>query len=290
MALFELGNVAAQHGRLEQALNSYAEAAREAESAGDHYFLALAHNNYAYHSLLLGRIDDARRECAEGRRVAEQASIPAALLHLCSTEGEIALYLADWSAADDAFQSGLALAEELGSLERQAGYRAGLALVALGTGQMETATRLFEDSLALIEDRGYWHLQARIHLWLTEALLLSGRRAEARTSLDAALHIARTHHRDLLLLQGQRLYGHLLAAEGSWDEAAILFAQLLKRAQRYSPLEVARTQAAWGACAIRYGSPAGRATGRALLLETRGLLVKSDALAEVAVIDRALVD
>ena len=138
MALFELGNVAAQHGHLEQALIFYADAAREAESAGDSLLSRTGHNNFAYHSLLLGRIDDARRECAEGRRVAEQASIPAALLHLCSTEGEIALYLADWSAADDAFQSGLVLAEELGSLERQAGYRAGLALVALGTGQTET--------------------------------------------------------------------------------------------------------------------------------------------------------
>jgi len=248
MALFELGNVAAQHGRLEQALVSYAEAAREAESAGNNYFLALAHNNFAYHSLLLGRIEVARQECAAGRRVAEQASIPAALLHLCSTEGEIALYRGDWSAADDAFQSGLALAEELGSLERQAGYHAGLGLVALGMGQAESATRSFEDSLALLDDRGYWHLQARIHLWLTEALLMSERGTEARTALDAALHIARTHHRDLLLLHGERLHARLLAAEGVWDEAAALFAQLLKRAQRQSSLEVARTQAAWGAC------------------------------------------
>ena len=288
MALFELGNVAAQHGHLEQALIFYTDAAREAELAGDYYFLALGHNNFAYHSLLLGRVDDARRECAEGRRVAEQASIPAALLHLCSTEGEIALYLANWSAAEDAFQSGLVLAEELGSLERQAGYRAGLALVALGTGQIETAIRLFEDALALIEERGYRHLQARIHLWLTEALLLSGRGAEARTTLDAGLHIARTHHRDLLLLQGQRLQGQLLAAEGNWNEAAALFTQLLRRAQRYSPLEAARTQAAWGMCIMRYGPLTERVAGRSHLLAARDQLVRSSALAEVAAIDRAL--
>jgi DNA-binding SARP family transcriptional activator/predicted ATPase len=289
-ALFELGNVAAQHGRLEQALAYYAEAAREAESAGDHYFLALAHNNFAYHSLLMGRVEVARKECAEGRRIAEQASIPAALLHLCSTEGEIALYAGEWSAAEDAFQSGLALAEELGSLERQAGYRAGLALVALGMGQEARATRLFEDALALLEDHGYWHLQARIHLWLAEALLVSERRIEARTALDAALDIARAHHRDLLLLQGQRLHARLLAADGNWDEAAGLFAQLLKRAQRYSLLEGAHTQVAWGACAMRYGPPEDRASGRALLVETRSQLVRSGALADVATIDRALAD
>jgi predicted ATPase len=290
VALFELGNVAAQHGRLEQALVSYAEAAREAESAGDHYFLALAHNNYAYHSLLLGCVDDARRECAEGRRIAEEASIPAALLHLCSTEGEIALYVGDWSAAENAFQSGLALAEELGSLERQAGYRAGLALVALEMGQGEGATQLFEDALALLQDRGYWHLQARVYLGLTEALLTRERRAEAKTMLDAALDIARTHHRDLLLLQGERLHGRLLAADGNWDEAAALFAQLLKRSQRSSPLEVARTQAAWGACAMRYRPLADRAAGWARLLEAQEQLARNGALAEVAAIDRVLAD
>jgi DNA-binding SARP family transcriptional activator/predicted ATPase len=290
MALFELGNVAAQHGQLEQALAAYVQAAREAESARDHYFLALAHNNYAYHSLLLGRVEIAKQECAEGRRVAEEASIPAALLHLCSTDGEIALYTGDWSAAENAFQSGLALAEELGSLERQAGYRAGLALVALGMGQGERATRLFADALALLEDRGYWHLQARVYLWLAEALLTRERRAEAKIALDAALDVARTHHRDLLLLQGERLHARLLAADGHWDEAAALFAQLLRRSQRYLPLEAARTQAAWGECGIRYGSRADRATGRTLLLEARGQLVRSGALAEVAAIDRALAD
>src|SRR6185369_4354429 len=100
----------------------------------------------------------------------------------------------------------------------------------------------------------------------TEALLMSERGTEARTALDAALHIARTHHRDLLLLHGERLHARLLAAEGVWDEAAALFAQLLKRAQRQSSLEVARTQAAWGACAMRYGPLANRAAGRERLL------------------------
>jgi len=288
MALFELGNVAAQHGHLEQALASYAEAARQAELAEDHYFLALAQNNYAYHSLLLGRADVARQACAEGRQVAEHASVPAALLHLCSTEGEIALYVGDWAAAEDAFQSGLALAEELGSLERQAGYRAGLGLVARGMGHAESAARLFEDSLALLDGRGYWHLQARVHLWLTDALLVSERRDEARAVLDAALSMARTHRRELLLLQGERLSAQLLAAQGKWAEATALFARLVERARRRFPLEAARTQAVWGECAMRYGPLTDRASSHARLLEARAYLAACGALAETAALDRAL--
>jgi len=54
-ALFELGNVAAQRGELKHAVELYKEAAQTAEVARTHYFHALAYNNLAYHSLLLGQ-------------------------------------------------------------------------------------------------------------------------------------------------------------------------------------------------------------------------------------------
>jgi hypothetical protein len=288
LAHFEQGNVAAQHGHLERALVSYSAAARAAGLAGDQYFLALAHNNYAYHSLLIGRADAARQAVAEGRRVAERASIPAALLHLCSTEGEIALYAGEWETADEAFQAGLELAEELGSLERQAGYRAGLALVARGVHDLDRATTLHRESLALLDGHGYWHLQARVRLWLAETLLTSGRGEEARTILDAALGVARTHHRELLRLQGERLYAQLLAAEGHWTEAKELFARLVEQAQRRYPIEAARTRAAWGEVILRHGLPADRANGRANLREAREHLIGCGAMAEVEAIDRTL--
>jgi DNA-binding SARP family transcriptional activator/predicted ATPase len=288
LALFELGNVAAQHGHLERALASYVAAAREAETASDHYFLALAHNNYAYHSLLLGRADAARQAVAEGRRIAERAAIPAALLHLCSTEGEIALYSGDWEAANDAFQAGLALAEEFGSLERQAGYRASLGLIAQGTGDADRATTLHQESLALLDGHGYWHLQTRVRLWLTESLLACERRVEARITLNAALTMARTHRRELLRQQGERLYARLLAAEGNWTAANDLFAQLIEQARRKFSLEAVRAQAAWGESALQHGSLRERAAGRERLLEARDHLVACGALAETAAIDRAL--
>src|SRR5438477_9854893 len=88
--------------------------------------------------------------------------------------GEISLYLGEWTEASEAFRHGLALAEELGNLERQAGYRAGLALVARGQGDLEGATALLEEALMLITERGFWHLRTRILLWLAETLLLRG--------------------------------------------------------------------------------------------------------------------
>src|SRR5690606_3010694 len=60
-SLFELGNVAAQRGELLRALEFYEEAAQVAEKGQAHYFHALAHNNFAYHSLLLGWLKVAQR-------------------------------------------------------------------------------------------------------------------------------------------------------------------------------------------------------------------------------------
>jgi tetratricopeptide (TPR) repeat protein len=213
--LFELGNVAAQRGELTHALQLYKEAARTAEMAHVHYFLALAYNNFAYHSLLLGNLEDARRALAKGKALAETHEMFGALLHLYSTQGEFALYSGEWAEATEAFQHGLSLAEELGNLERQAGYRAGLALAARGQGDLEHAIILLEEALTLITERGFWHLRTRIQLWLAETLLQRGQLDDAKQYLNLALTTAQTQGRVHLRQHGERLHAQLLAASGN---------------------------------------------------------------------------
>jgi tetratricopeptide (TPR) repeat protein len=286
-ALFELGNVAAQRGELARALEFYEESARAAEAGRVHYYLALARNNFAYHSLLLGRPEAARQAAAQGLKLAETYEMLGVLLFLYSTQGEIHLYLGEWAAATESFQRGFALAEELGNLERQAGYRAGLALAECGQGQVESATTRLEQALALITGQGYWHLQTRILLWLAETLLMRGRATEARPHLDAALATARAHGRALLLLQSERLRARLLADGGDWRAADALFAKTLERASGLGlPLEVARTQAAWGESALHH-SPTPE-DGRIFLAQARAILAAHDARAELAALQSHL--
>ncbi len=97
--LFELGNVAAQRGDLIRALGSYTEAAQAAEAGRVYYYLALAHNNLAYHHLLLGQLDAAQRSAQQGLKLAESYDMLGVLLYLYSTQGEIQLYQAEWTAA-----------------------------------------------------------------------------------------------------------------------------------------------------------------------------------------------
>ncbi len=281
--LFELGNIAAQRGELLQALELYEEAARTAEAAHVYYFLALAHNNFAYHSLLLGHLKAAQRALARGNKLAETYEMFGALLHLASTQGEIHLYLGEWAEAAEAFQHGLALAEDLGNLERQAGYRAGLALAARGQGNLASAITLLEEALTLVSERGYWHLSLRIQLWLAETLLTRGF-PEAEAYLDAALATAQQQGRTLLLMQGSRLHARLLAANGDWPKANDLFAHALEQATGLDlPLEIARTQAAWGESLLRYASQPNN--GRTLLAEAREVFTEYDAVAELKALE-----
>jgi tetratricopeptide (TPR) repeat protein len=248
-----------------------------------HYYLALAWNNHAYHSLLLGEIEAARRSADKSLKLAETYEMLGVLLYLYSTQGEISLYQAEWAVAEESFQRGYALAEELGSIERQAGYRAGLALAARGQGDFAGATIALEEALTLTSGQGLWHLQTHISLWLAETLLLLKRTEEARPHLEAALATARAQGRALWLVQGERLRARLLAADGNWPAANSLFEETLERATALGlSLEIARTQAAWGQAAL-VSSPNAE-QGHALIAQARAALTAHGARAELAVL------
>jgi DNA-binding SARP family transcriptional activator len=279
--LFELGNIAAQRGELSRALDFYAASAQAAEAGRIHYYHALARNNYAYHSLILGRVGAARASVSQGLKVAEANDLVTALLHLYSTQGEIHLYLAEWDRARESFQRGLALAEDLGSLERQAGYRGGLALIARGEADLASARQLLEESLALIAGQGYWHLHTRLQLCMAEIMFEQGHITEAGQSLQAVLSIAGAQQRGLLFTQAERLRVVLLAAGGDWRAANALFVEALERAAGLGlPLEVAALKAAWGEAALRYSYAPEE--GRLRLAEARAIFLAHEAHAALA--------
>lgn len=278
--LFELGNVAAQRGELARALEYYQEAGHAAETGHVSYFLALAHNNFAYHSLLLGDVQAARQAALQGQRVAESHALVGALLHLSSTQGEIQLYLAEWEAAATFFRHGLALADDLGNQERQAGYRAGLALVARGQGNLKQATALLEAARDIITEQEYRHLRVRILLSLADIWRLRGRIEKARLCLQDALTIAQHQGRALLLMQGQRLRAQLLATSGDWEEATALFGETRQRAIRlHLVLEDARTLVAFGTAMLQ--RPSDQREGERLLREAIATFTHYDARADL---------
>ena len=101
--------------------------------------------------------------------------------------------------------------------------------------------------------------------------------------LQAALETARRHGRALLSLQGERLRASLLAAAGNWPAAEACFHQGVAQATQLDlPLEIARTQVAWGQAALRY-SPSPH-QGYTLLSQVEPVLAEHQAEAELKVL------
>ena len=82
---------------------------------------------------------------------------------------------------------------------------------------------------------------------------MQARFSDAVNPLKDALKIAHEQHRTLLLVQGERLHGQLLAAGGDWASAETIFSENLEKASDLGlVLEIARSQAAWGMAALQF--------------------------------------
>jgi hypothetical protein len=81
----------------------------------------------------------------------------------------------------------------------------------------------------------------------------------------------------------------LEAADGRWLEAEGCFDEMMGLATELGrPLEVARTQAAWGVAAVRYGPWPQR--GRSLLSQARRVFAEHGAKAELGVLEGKFVN
>ncbi|MBI5300801.1 MAG: AAA family ATPase [Chloroflexi bacterium] len=183
---FALGNQRAERGNLRGALDAYTQSITFARAAGNDYQEILGHNNLAYHALLLGELDTAREHVAQGFAPAEARALRVALQYLHSTRGEIALAEKRWQDAEDDFRRGLVITESLGNHEQAASYRANLALVARGRGDLDAALIALEEARDAAARLNAPHLQAKIELWLAEVYAERGERAAFEEALARA--------------------------------------------------------------------------------------------------------
>ncbi|MCC6454615.1 MAG: AAA family ATPase [Caldilineaceae bacterium] len=211
---FELGNIAAQKGRLEEAIARYERTLelsrpnKSDEKENDDALRThiLAHNNIAYHLHLMG--DPRAKEYLEQAiALAREKGMLTVLAYLLSTQGEIALAQEDFTSAESAFNQALAHAQRLNQRERIAGITANLGLLAQARGQHELAIHRFTTAISQADAISSRFLAAQIRLWL--APLLS--REEAHTCLTEARAIITTGHYDRLLPQLERLETELVA-------------------------------------------------------------------------------
>jgi tetratricopeptide (TPR) repeat protein len=196
--LFEQAGILAQQGDIAAAVLRYRAALTAAEQAPAHHgrtWHILAHNNLAYHLLLLGQYDDAQRHVRSGLRLAQRAGIQMVQSYLLSTAGEIALAQGDVNGAERLFYEGLSIAERYGMPERIAGLHANLGLVALTQEDEQQAQTALTQALHEADAAGVHHLATQIRIWLAPLL----KKPEATEILAQAEILATMGQRKKLL-------------------------------------------------------------------------------------------
>ncbi len=191
---FELGNIAAQQGRLTDAITSYERVlvlthevqvpAHEMDELLRSQILA--HNNIAYHRHLLGD-PRAKASIQTAISMAQEKGMLTLFAYLLSTWGEIALAQEDFDAAESAFTQALAHAQRLNQPERIAGVTANLGLLARARGQNELALHRLNTALAQAEMISSRFLAAQIRLWLAPLVPAAAAQAylaEARAIIE----------------------------------------------------------------------------------------------------------
>lgn len=191
---FELGNIAAQQGRLQEAIAHYERTLefsrpdKGSEREMDEMLRShvLAHNNLAYHLHLLGdpRASD---HIEKALKLAQEKGILTVLAYLWSTKGEIALAQEDFTTAESAFNQALAHAQRLNQPERVAGVTANLGLLALARGQTELAIHRLSTALTQADAISSRFLAAQTRLWLAPLIAPAAGAylAEARAIITA---------------------------------------------------------------------------------------------------------
>ena len=181
---FELGNIDARRGLLQEAITRYRKVYEITAAQTDDEMLrwhVMAHNNLAYHLHLAGD-PEALALAQQGLALAREKGMLTLLPYLGSTLGEIALAQDDVATAESHFSRALAEARRMAQPERIAGLTANLGLAAQRRGRTDQAIQYLTEALSVAEAAHSPYLATQIRLWLAPL----APKAEADSLLAAA--------------------------------------------------------------------------------------------------------
>jgi tetratricopeptide (TPR) repeat protein len=141
---FERGNLLANRGDLRLAVDAFGEALRLADATTNVVMAAMAWNNLAYHTLLIGDVAQAQQHIAAAMDLTERYALSFLWQYVWSTAGEIALARGDLSSADAAFGRAFEVAQAWDNQVHMANVRINQALVAQARNETVQARALVE--------------------------------------------------------------------------------------------------------------------------------------------------
>ncbi|MCB8959116.1 MAG: AAA family ATPase [Ardenticatenales bacterium] len=183
---FALGNVLAERGDYEEAVQVFAQSIVLAQAAGNLALEVYGHNNLAYHALLAHDLDTAQAQIESGMALAQEHALFIPWQYLYSTRGEIALAQGQLDEAESFFHRALSEAEKHGNQLQVANIGANLSRVARERGDSDGALILLTEASRAVREQPALHLHTQIDLWLAELYIQRGERAAAKDAWQQA--------------------------------------------------------------------------------------------------------
>ena len=183
---FALGNVLAERGDYEEAVQVFAQSIVLAQAAGNLALEVYGHNNLAYHALLAHDLDTAQAQIESGMALAQKHALFIPWQYLYSTRGEIALAQGQLDEAETFFHRALSEAEKHGNQLQVANIGANLSRVARERGDSDGALILLTEASRAVREQPALHLHTQIDLWLAELYIQRGERAAAKDAWQQA--------------------------------------------------------------------------------------------------------
>lgn len=269
--LYDLGEVHTQAGATDLAAADYGEALALASRLGDKRSAGAALMRLAEVDMARGRYVDARRQLDAALRLQEELQQPQGVASACIALGKLHWQLGEFEQALRCFRKSEHLYQKLGdqmgmgevlhaqgavhfdrgdvglaekfyqealTLRRRTQDQRGLVRTLNNLGavwmsqRLERSVGVWREALQIAQDLGDLGFQATLTDNLGEALMLLGRRDEAREALSRSIELAELTGRRATLVDALRNLGLLESARGAFDAAD----GMLERARREAEL------------------------------------------------------
>lgn len=245
-ANFWLGVVAINNGDPQAALGYDRQALEYFQRSRTPGWLAICHNNLAYHALLAGQPRLALETAQAGLEQARQIGSLHSLGWLLSTLGEAQFYLGELEAARQAFDEALDLVDQWGPPRLKPGLLVDLARLDIACQDWRGAVKRLEAALGLASQTAPQFIP-RLGVSLASALLGENQPAQAERQAHQAQQAARQKSQHSVEGQAWRILGLIHASQDDPESAVRAFSQSLLILESVGDrLEIARTRAALG--------------------------------------------
>ncbi len=231
--LIELGNFYDDAGDHDQALKMEKEALQMERDVGNDSLQAICLNNIGTAYSEKGQYEDALTYYQQALQLREKSKVPQDIVEAVHNLGDTSADMGQYDQAISYYLRALDLRRSMNDQRGAAIESSGLGTLFDYQGRFGAAIKSEQEALKAfrdMKDRSIW--MARILNASAEALILAGRRDEAKSVLDESLALSRQLKNDSVMAQTLGVQGDAFFYTGNFKSAQASYADALQAAKR----------------------------------------------------------